>query len=185
MSDHRLEKSVPDAWHFPVAVEDVGEDGQHFALVADADVRANVARVAGLRALPRFEADFDVTRLNGGLHVVGRVSATVGQNCVVSLEPLVNEVAEDIDLIFVPKSNAHVTAAATDKADAAEVKWDEPEALTDGRVDLAALATEFLILGLDPYPRKPGVVFEPPQALAPDGGPFAVLADWSKGRNDR
>ena len=45
-----------------------------------------------------------------------------------------------------------------------------------GVVDLGALATEFLILGLDPYPRKPGAVFEPPQDVKPDPGPFAALA---------
>ena len=56
----------------------------------------------------------------------------------------------------------------------AEAKWDEPEPLIGGVVDLGAIATEFLILGLDPYPRKPGVVFEPPQDLKPDGGPFAA-----------
>ena len=32
----------------------------------------------------------------------GRVAATVGQACVVTLEPLVNEVEEEIDLLFVP-----------------------------------------------------------------------------------
>jgi hypothetical protein len=36
--------------------------------------------------------------------------------------------------------------------------------------------TEFLILGLDPYPRKPGVVFQPPHDDKPDPGPFAGLA---------
>ena len=53
----------------------------------------------------------------------------------------------------------------------------------DGIVDLGALATEFLILGLDPYPRKPGAVFEPPRERAADEGPFAALAGWSKGPN--
>ena len=36
-----------------------------------------------------------------------------------------------------------------------EVKLNGPEPLIGGIVDLGALATEFLILGLDPYPRKP------------------------------
>ena len=48
--------------------------------------------------------------------------------------------------------------------------------LVGGVVDLGALATEFLILGLDPYPRKPGAVFEAPQEVKPDPGPFAALA---------
>jgi cytochrome b pre-mRNA-processing protein 3 len=80
-------------WRVPVTVEEVAESGQHFDLIADAPIRAAVAKVVGLRDLPRFEASFDVTRRgSGGLHVTGSISATVGQNCVVTLEPLANEV---------------------------------------------------------------------------------------------
>jgi hypothetical protein len=53
--------------------------------------------------------------------------------------------------------------------------------LIDGIVDLGALATEFLILGLDPYPRQPGAVFEPSPDRQPGGGPFAALARLTKG----
>src|SRR3974390_2278524 len=66
-------------WHIPITVEEAAETGQHFDLVADAPVRAAVAKMAGLRDLPRFEANFDVTRRGSGLHVVGSISATVGQ----------------------------------------------------------------------------------------------------------
>ena len=38
------------------------ETGEHFDLVADAESRAAVARVAGLRELPRLEASFEVTQ---------------------------------------------------------------------------------------------------------------------------
>jgi len=187
MSEHGLEKSASVPWRVPVAVEDIPEEGRHFALVADPDARADIARMAGLRDLPRLKADFEVARQGGdGLRVVGRVSATVGQTCVVSLEPLANEIEEDVDLLFMPKSTAELTAGETEKGGSrAETKWDEPEALVGGAVDLGVVATEFLILGLDPYPRKPGVVFEPPQDLKPDGGPFAALAGWSKDRNER
>jgi hypothetical protein len=186
MPEHRLEKSMPAPWHVPVAVEDIGEVGQHFALVADADVRAEIARTASLRDLPRLEADFALTRQGGGgLRVIGHVSATAGQNCVVSLEPLTNEIEEDVDLLFMPKSAAGLTAVETEtEGYRAESKWGEPEPLVGGVVDLGAIATEFLILGLDPYPRKPGVAFEPPQDLKAEGGPFAGLANWSKDRND-
>jgi hypothetical protein len=165
-------------WHLPVAAEEVPETGQHFDLAADAHVRAAVAKVAGLRELPRFEANFDVTRRGGGLHVVGSISATVGQNCVVTLEPLANEVEETIDLIFEPPQG--LAASAENEAQQHGVKWDDPEPLVGGVVDLGALATEFLILGLDPYPRKPGAVFEPPQGGKPDQGPFAALGRLAK-----
>ena len=186
MPEHKSEKSVATPWRVPVAVEDTAEDGQHFALVADANVRAEIARMAGLRDLPRLEADFTLTLQGGdGLRVTGRVAATVCQNCVVSLEPLANEIEEDVDLLFMPKSEAELAAVETEtEAHRAESKRDVAEPLIGGVVDLGAIAIEFLILGLDPYPRKPGVVFEPPQDLKPDGGPFAALAGWSKDRND-
>jgi hypothetical protein len=178
-------------WRVPVALEDVGEDGRHFDLVADQDVRAAVARLAGLRDLPRLEANFDVTRSGAaGLHVVGHVSATVGQTCVVTLEPLANAVEEDVDLQFAPppppvERSADDTDDDEDESRKPERNWNEPEPLTGGVVDLGALATEFLVLGLDPYPRKPGAVFEPPEELKPDPGPFAALAKLAKDGNGR
>jgi len=186
MREHKSEKFAATPWRFPVAVEDIAESGQHFVLVADAQVRAGIARTAGLRDLPRLQAEFEATRGGaGGLRVIGRVSATVGQNCVVTLEPLTNEVEEDVDILFMPQSAALEAAGESGaRGSGADAKWDDPEPLIGGIVDLGALATEFLILGLDPYPRKPGAVFEPPRELKPDGGPFAALAGWTKGRND-
>ena len=106
MRERRSEKYAPTPWQVPVAVEDVAETGARLDLVANAQVRAAVARMASLRDLPRLEANFDVTRRGAGLHVAGRVSATVGQLCIVTLEPLVNEVEEAIDLLFMPQPTA-------------------------------------------------------------------------------
>ena len=47
-------------------------------------------------------------------------------------------------------------------------------------VDLGAVATEFLLLGIDPYPRKPGAVFDAPATGDPAGHPFAALAALKK-----
>jgi len=167
-------------WRVPVTVEEVAESGQHFDLIADAPLRAAVAKVVGLRDLPRFEASFDVTRRgSGGLHVAGSISATVDQNCVVTLEPLANEVKESIDLIFEPPELLPKTAE-NPEGQRHGVVWNNPEALIEGVVDLGALAIEFLILGLDPYPRKPGTVFEAPRDANPDQGPFAALGRLAK-----
>ncbi len=179
--DTNLRSAAPAPWQIPVAVDDIAETGQHFDLAADDAERAAVARIAGLRELPRLEAHFDVTRRGaGGLHVSGTVSATVGQNCVVTLEPLTNEIEETIDLVFVPQQPPAPNQKEAE-AEPRDVKWNDPEPLIGGVVDLGALATEFLILGLDPYPRKPGAVFEPPQDLKPEAGPFAALAKLTKG----
>ncbi len=181
MREQRSEKYAPTPWQVPVAVEDVAETGARFDLVANAQVRAAAARMAGLRDLPRLEANFDVTRRGTGLHVAGRVSATVGQLCVVTLDPLVNEVEEAIDLLFVPQPTAE---REDGKVGTRGESVDETEPLIGGRVDLGALAIEFLILGLDPYPRKPGAAFQPPPGAKPDESPFAALASLRKGPDD-
>jgi hypothetical protein len=183
MREHKIERVAAAPWRVPVAIEDVSESGESFALVADAEIRANIARMAGLRDLPRLQADFEVTRHGpAGLRVVGRISATVGQSCVVTLEPLDNAVEEEVDLLFMPQPTADPETA--DGGLRAEAAADDPEPLIGGVIDLGAIATEFLILGLDPYPRKPGAVFEPPLELMPGGGPFAALAGLTKGRGD-
>lgn len=183
MSEQKSQKSSPPPWHVPVAIDDVAPTGAHFDLVADGSVRAAVARIAGLRDLPRLECSFDVTRHGAtGLHVTGRVSATVGQNCVVTLEPLDNEIDEVVDLVFMPPPPAQQPQQPEDTHEPRDVKWDEPEPLIGGTVDLGAVATEFLMLGLDPYPRKPGAVFEAPPDRKPDAGPFAALAKLTKGQ---
>src|SRR5258708_27004335 len=88
-------------WSVPVAGGEVPDTGGHFDLVPDERLRDAGARLAGLSALPRLAASFDVTpHGRNGLRVVGRVSASVGQTCVVTLEPIENEIDESIDLVF-------------------------------------------------------------------------------------
>jgi Large ribosomal RNA subunit accumulation protein YceD len=184
MREPRSENRGRAPWHVPLALEGVPETGQHLDLVANAEARAGVARIAGLRDLPRLQASFEVTRHGSRLRVQGRVSATVGQTCVVTLEPLTNEVEEAIDLAFAPPSaiKRDGEAAGAEARNPAE-SWNQPEPLIGGTVDLGALATEFLILGLDPYPRKPGAVFQPPSDASSDEGPFAALAELKRGRH--
>ncbi len=172
-------KNVRAPWVVPVAVDDIPEEGgQRFDLVADPSTRAAVARIAGLRELPRLEANFEVTRFGvGGLRVAGRVSATVGQTCVVTLEPLTDEVEEEIDLEFAPPVAA---ARQAEEAGPADEAANHTEPLIDGTIDLGVLATEFLILGIDPYPRKPDAVFQPPQDATAEESPFAALAALKK-----
>ncbi len=182
MREHKR-KQPETPWRAVVTAADVAETGEHVDLVADVDTRAAIARIAGLRDLPRLEASFDISPHDGGgLRVTGRLSATVGQTCVVTLEPLSNEIEEEIDLLYMPPRTA--VADADDEAEAeAEPKSDEPEPLVGGAVDLGAVATEFLLLGLDPYPRKPGAVFEAPRDNRPEAGPFAGLAGLMKNRD--
>jgi uncharacterized metal-binding protein YceD (DUF177 family) len=175
-SDRPPPRELP--WSAPVALSQVPETGCHLELVADRHTRAAIAELAGLSALPRLEARFDVTRHGrSGLRVVGHVSASVGQNCVVSLEPIENEIDEPVDLVLTPASS-HLRHGRE-----VEVSVDnEPEPLINGMVDLGRIATEFLLLAIDPYPRKPGAVFQTPSVADEAPHPFAALATLKNGR---
>jgi uncharacterized metal-binding protein YceD (DUF177 family) len=165
-------------WSVPVRRDDVPETGLHRDLVADEATRAAVAAVAGVKALPRLQASFDLSRQGSGLKLAGEVSATVEQTCVVTLEPMTTDVRESIDLIFVP-AEAEAEPELDQIPDVIDPEApDGPEPLVNGTADLGAVATEFLLLGIDPYPRKPDAVFDAPEGPGQDAGanPFAVLA---------
>src|SRR5215470_12122751 len=173
------EQRSEQPWSVPVALHEVPETGRSFALVADERTRGAVAKLAGLRSLPRFEAQFEVTpRGRDGLHVAGTISATVGQDCVVTLEPIENEIEEQVDLVFVPPAAPTILDEEGKRVEVTPV--DAPEPLIGSSVDLGAIASEFLMLAIDPYPRKAGVAFEPPAKEADTGGPFAALAALKK-----
>ena len=160
-----------------MAVEDIPETGLHLAIEAPAGARAELAELAGLRDLPRLSAVFDLTRNGAGAHVGGQVSAQVGQTCVVTLEPIENAIEEAVDLDFVPSSEAEPAAKVARK----RVQDDDmPEPLVGGVLDLGALAVEFLILGIDPYPRKADAEFAPPKDEDAGEHPFAALESLKK-----
>jgi hypothetical protein len=171
-------------WSVPVKVDDVPETGQRIKLSADETARQAIAALAGLRTLPRLAAVFDLTRAGGeGLHVTGEISATVGQSCVVTLDPIENEIVANVDLVFAPSAEANIDElSASGIGDGAD---GGPEALVDGGVDLGALATEFLLLGIDPYPRKPGVTFTASPMQEKGGGPFAALEMLKKSNENK
>ncbi len=175
-SDRPSERRSDHPWSVPLSLHQVPETGHRVELHADAGVRGAVAALAGLRDLPRLEAAFDVSRHGqAGLRVAGRVSATVGQVCVVTLEPMESDIDEPIDLVFAPPQQS-LAAGGMSAAEIGTAE-DAPEPLVAETVDLGAIATEFLILALDPYPRKPGAVFQPPGASADLAAhPFAALA---------
>lgn len=166
------DKALP--WHVAVPVADIPEEGLHRDIEAGEAERKAIAALAGLRELPHLAASFDLAYAGGGsVQVRGRVTAEVGQTCVVTLEPLTNAVDEEIEVMFTADPLPEPAAEDDDDETIAE---DPPEPIVNGAIDLGTLATEFLMLGLDPYPRKEGAVFVPVIApVDPADHPFAAL----------
>lgn len=164
-----------DPWRASVAVEQIPQTGLHRDLEAGSAAREAMAEIAGLREILSARASFDLSLRSGGrVHVGGRVRARIGQTCVVTLDPIENDIDEEIDLIFAPSEQITPPADVIDDGDTEAA--DLPEPIVNGIIDLGRLATDVLFLAIDPYPRKAGVVFEPRVAAAdPEDHPFAAL----------
>ena len=168
----------PDPWRVPIAVAQIPETGLHRDLEADQAIRNAVADVGGLREVLSAQASFDVTPNSGGrFHVAGHVRARIGQTCVVTLEEIESDIDEPIDVIFAPPEQIPQMAALVDEAEEGDEETpDPPEPIENGMIDLGRVATDALYLAVDPYPRKPGAVFEPVvEAADPEDHPFAAL----------
>ena len=165
-------------WRHIIAVAQIPDAGLHQDLMASAAQLGELAALAGVRDVKNAHAVFDVMTTAGDrVHVTGRITAIVGQTCVVTLEPIDNAVDEAIDVMFAPPSQIPMTAKVVTREEGEDADVpDPPEPIVNGIIDLGQLATEMLFLGIDPYPRAAGVVFEPPkETVDPDEHPFAVL----------
>jgi uncharacterized metal-binding protein YceD (DUF177 family) len=169
-----------DPWREPVTVAQIPDTGLHREIEASPRERVAMAEVAGLREVVSAHASFDVTPRSGGrVHVGGHVRARVGQTCVVTLDPIENDLDEEVDLVFAPPEQVRQLADLIEQGqDGEDVEVpDPPEAIVNGVIDLGRLATDALFLAIDPYPRKPGAVFEPDvTAPDPEDHPFAALS---------
>lgn len=166
-------------WSFPISVAQIPPAGLHHELTANDAQRERLRDVGGVVDVLRATASFDVFNISGErVQVTGIVKSRVVQTCVVTLEEIENDIEEHIGVTFAPPSlipSKPRIPSKDDGEDAAEIP-DLPEPIVDGQIDLGELAGEFLMLAIEPYPRKPGAVFEPPaEEVDPNEHPFAAL----------
>ena len=161
-----------------MVVAQIPDTGLNRDIDTNPSQRKALAELGGLREVMSANASLDLALLREGrVHVTGRVRARIGQTCVVSLDPIENEIDEAIDLVFAPPEQIPALADLVEDAAESDAEIpDPPEPIVGGIIDLGRLATDALLLGIDPYPRKPDVVFEPPVVPDdPEDHPFAAL----------
>jgi hypothetical protein len=139
---------------------------------------AAVASYLDLVSLDSLAGTVTVRPWRQGFALEGRFDARVVQTCVVTLEPVASEIAQDFERFYLPPA-VLARERRGQEADAVEIDVDEgevPEELAGQEVPLGDVLVEELSLALDPFPRAPGAEV----ALPPDGEalphPFAALA---------
>jgi uncharacterized metal-binding protein YceD (DUF177 family) len=168
----------PAAWRYRVALDAIPADGLVQEFEADAAERQAMRELAEVRDVSAARARFELHPVGRGrVRASGRITATVGQTCVVSLDPMETVVDEPVEALFVPVDEVEAVTKALDKeAEVTGELADPPEPIVNGMIDLGKLAADALFLAIDPYPRKPDAAFQPPEiAEDPEDHPFAAL----------
>lgn len=176
-----------------VPLNRIGAHGLDQEIEASEAERLALAARLQIPAVASLRGRFQLSAPRGGLvEADGELRAEVTQLCVVTLEAFEAVVHERFRLRFVPEGT---------EDDGSDPEAPDELPYADGVIDLGETAVEQLALGLDPYPRRPGL---PPLALpgetAVDGTdddgeleapgterphPFAVLAGRMKGPGGR
>jgi uncharacterized metal-binding protein YceD (DUF177 family) len=143
--------------------------GQEVHVEATAEECAALARDFGLPGIQALSGDYHLQASAKGIHVTGAVKASITQICVTTLEPFDSMIEEEVEVDFAEPSGM----PAEPPTDIHE--YEPPDEIVNGQIDLGALTAEFLVLGLDPYPRKPGVDFSYRDPADEKDSPFAAL----------
>lgn len=155
----------------PLRLHQIGA-GLQRQLVPDAESLKRIIKALDLQSLEGFAVDISLTPTVSGWKMEGRVVAEAVQTCGLTLEPLPVHVDRRFSINLIEA----VERPANDEDQEIDIELDDstPDEIEDGRLDLGQYAVEQLALSLDPFPRKPGAVFEQP-AEPGEISPFAVL----------
>ena len=159
-----------------VRADAVPADGRRFRMEASAPERRDLADELDIVEVVALSADLALTpRAEGVFALVGEVAATIVQADVVTLQPVHQSVREAIDMILVAAEKAESERPAPGSGEPAD--GEAPDLFSGGMIDLGTLVKEHLALGLDLYPRAPGVEFADhiEDDPAAEASPFAVL----------
>lgn len=170
-----------------VDLDRMGPSGAALEIAAREGERAALAKRFGFIGLPALSARVTVDRRPGGQVVVeGRLRGKVVQACILTLDPVSQDLDETFRIVFKRDFEDEKDPESGDAVINSQA--DAPEPLRGNMLDVGEIVAEQLSLAADPYPRKPGVKLEDvlPKPAVRRGGrpppkegkrhPFAGLA---------
>lgn len=165
----------------PFDLGSIHGNGAEISFEANLEELAQVLDIIGIIGLSRLEGEIKIKPWHKtGFMLVGEVRASAVQECVVTLEPVAEEVIEPFERTFIPEAEA----AQEEPDENVEVDFvleaeDPPEILTGHTINLLEIIAEHLALGLDAWPRKAGAEIDPKWQPGEDDddkpNPFDVL----------
>jgi uncharacterized metal-binding protein YceD (DUF177 family) len=137
----------------------MGPNGTALEISASDSERSALAKRFGFLGLPAFAAWVTLDRRPGGQVVVeGRLRGKIIQACILTLDPVNQDLDEAFRLVFKQGLTEEKDPESGEALVSAQV--DAPEPLPGNLLDIGEIVAEQLSLAADPYPRKHGVKLE-------------------------
>lgn len=135
----------------------IGRSVETHTIEADEGERKALADRLDLLSLDWLNARIGLSRDSEGLvRLKARFKARCVQSCVVTLQPVHQELDEEFELFF--KEDTSLNGIGALEVTIEDELWPEPP--NQGRIDIGEAVSQQLALALDPYPRAPRAVFE-------------------------
>jgi hypothetical protein len=168
-----MAEGVIDPWPCSVTLGRMGR-GLDLRLEPDADARREIAKILNLVSLDSLDAEIFLRPWMDGAEISGLIRARVTQVCSVSADEFEEPVEARFSLRVLPADSENTSPDEHGDLALDPEGDDPPDVLEAETIDVSAYVVEHLALALDPFPRKPGAVFQPP-AEPVDLSPFAAL----------
>jgi uncharacterized metal-binding protein YceD (DUF177 family) len=153
------DKKSPSEIERSVDIDRMGAGGTALDIVASEGERAALAKRFGFLDLPAFSARVTVDRRLGGQIVVeGRLRGRIVQACVLTLDPVTQDLDDTFRVVFKPDMADDLDPESGEAVLSAQA--DAPEPLEGNMLDVGEIVAEQLSLAADPYPRRPGAKLE-------------------------
>ncbi len=166
-----------------VGLADIPENGLSATKLATDNERRGIADALAVTRCDLVSCSYDVKALHGNrFKVSGSIRATFEQICVVTLDPVVQDLEIDLDVEFWPSAQLGSLSEEYD-----EPERDDPEPIVDGELEIGRVIYEAIAANIDPYPRSPDAELERSSSIGEDetpDHPFAVLADLKTATKD-
>lgn len=156
-------------------VTDIPAGGLDHEREANENERGAIAAELKLLGLGRLAARYRIKALGEGRYrLTGKVAANVDQACIVTLEPVADEINAPFEVEFWPEIER-----TDDEDDASVLAGPDVDILERGVIPVGRIVFETLSASLDPYPRRQGAEFDwqdPRQIEPEETSPFSVLS---------
>ncbi|MBX3481423.1 MAG: DUF177 domain-containing protein [Caulobacter sp.] len=173
--------SPPPPWSQTVTLAEIARSAPVIKLSADGTTRVAIARELGLERLDSLTATVKARPWLDGAELDGELEARVTQICSATGDPFEQVLTNSFQVRVVPEGSDAAPRNDSLEVDIDPEGEDPPDVLESDKVDVGAYVVEHLALEIEPFPRKPGAVYQPPTEETVDS-PFAVLQQFRKDR---